>query len=77
MKYDTTDKIMFTVGFLVASLLLTVLSGAIIDITQSFRAEPKEFACRVQQMDHVRRSFTANVTCVPYLTRQDTLTIRK
>lgn len=64
--------------FLLTLLLLVVgvIVGAVVDGTQAIKAQEKEVACKVRQMDSYRKVFTANVTCVPYPMRQDTLTVK-
>jgi hypothetical protein len=67
-------------GFVMIALftLITLFIGvAFYDGAMQFKAEPKTIACRAQQMEPMRYSFTDSVVCVPHPTRRDTLAIQE
>ncbi len=75
MYYTLTEKI---IGGLFAMILAAAIAfcfGAFFDIAQSVRAERASIACKQQRMVPERLSFSANVTCVPAMTRNDSLTV--
>jgi hypothetical protein len=72
------DIFEFVLGLLatlvIVGLIAIGVAGAI-DFWGHLKAEHKTFTCAVNQMDARRLSFTDSVICVPYPTRQDTVTI--
>lgn len=63
----------FAIGFII--LVIGVFGLIIFDGVQDYRSEPQQIACRAKREDYIRRSFTTNVTCVPVLTKRDTITV--
>lgn len=55
-------------------LCLFVLA-LMVDGAQALRSERATIACKAQQMDASRLTFTTDVICVPYATRRDTVAV--
>lgn len=51
------------------------IAVASFDSLAEYRAFPKITACHAKRMDSMRRTFSADVTCVPYPTRNDSTTV--
>ena len=66
---------MFLIGMVLAIGALCL--GGTIDLIADIKADPAEVACAQKQMDSFRYSLSDSVVCVPYLNRQDTLTVKK
>ena len=70
----------WVLGAMIA-LLATALSVFLIalcaDGIQAYRAEPASIACEARQMAPRRRTFSADVQCVPVPMRRDTLAIQQ
>ena len=84
MSYWIEDVLFSLLDKLAALILVTVSLGLILlfifgitDLVQDYRAQPATFACELKQQEARRRTFTANVICVPVPTRRDTLHITK
>ena len=76
--YDFID---YVFGTLLA-IMIAVLVGLIGFLTYDtlylgIKTEPKQVACRQQQMEPTRFTWTDSVVCVPYATRRDTLAIQE
>jgi hypothetical protein len=72
------DIFEFIIGATIAIVLTAFAAGMItfgLDFRHAIKAEPKVFACNAVHMDSKRISFTDSVICVPYPSRQDTVTI--
>ena len=64
-------------GIVMSVVALAFLAYCIIETTNAIRSEPARMACRSKQMDDERYTFTTTVVCVPFPTRQDTLSLRE
>lgn len=64
------------IGLIFLAILVVVIVGTI-DVYGNYKAEPAKIACAQKQMDSFRYSLSDSVVCVPYRTRQDTLTVKK
>lgn len=72
---DLIDNLLGTVMVLFIVVVALVLTAMVVDVVQDYRSEPQQIACRAKREDHIRRSFTTNVNCVPVLTKRDTITV--
>jgi hypothetical protein len=61
-------------GLLLLAIAL-VVGALVIDGVQSYRSFDAKVACAQKRMEPRRRDFSARVTCVPAITRQDTTTV--
>lgn len=66
---------MFLIGIILA--IGALFLGGTIDLITDIKAEPAKVACAQKQMDSFRYSLSDSVVCVPYINRQDTLTVKK
>jgi hypothetical protein len=67
-------------GFVSTAIFILVglfIISAFYDGAMAVKSEPKTIACRAQQMEPMRYSFTDSVVCVPHPTRRDTLAIQE
>ena len=72
---DVVDKL-FGIGMVLVIVAVVVgFTAIIVDTVYAYRSEPQQIACRAKREDYIRRSFTTNVTCVPVLTKRDTITV--
>lgn len=76
-RHEITGLVFDIFGISMVCLLLGVVAFSLIEATYSIRAEPAKLSCRTKQMDAVRYTFSTTVVCVPFPTRQDTLSLRK
>ena len=83
MLYSTTNSPRGTwmtkvlggiVGWFIAFIVVSAIA-AIVDTTLAIRSQPAQIACAVKRMVPMRHPFSTQVTCVPAMTRNDTLTI--
>jgi hypothetical protein len=51
------------------------IGAMLFDGIQGVRSERATIACKAQQMDAIRLTFTTDVICVPYATRRDTVAV--
>lgn len=76
MRFDDIVETSFGIGTVVLIVGVTLIFFAVmVDMVQDYRSEPQQIACRAKREEHVRRSFTTNVYCVPVLMRRDTITV--
>jgi len=76
MLDDFFDFLLSVFVFAVFTIVIVIFCTLSFDGYQSFKSEPAVTACRMKQMDSRRYTFTDSVVCVPFPTRQDTITVR-
>lgn len=69
-----TRKIEGLRAIVVAFIAMTAIA-TLVDTTLAIRSQPAQIACAVKRMVPIRHAFSTQVTCVPSMTRNDTLTI--
>lgn len=77
MRRRAFDEWLFDMfGVLMTVLFVVLLAYCIVEAINSIRSEPARVSCRSKQLEPLRYTFTTTVVCVPYPTRQDTLSLR-
>lgn len=72
---DAFDRVFDLVPVALFVFVLLGLFVAVAEGIQSYRSTPSEIACRLKQMDSMRRALHSSAVCVPYHLRRDTISV--
>ena len=76
--YDFIDYVLATLLAIAGAAFVGLIGFLMYDTFYlGIKAEPQVVACRQQQMEPIRLTWTDSLVCVPYVTRRDTLAIQE